>query len=219
MTIYVPSTKEMLRSEYLRELVKLQKDKRDRVSGIDNECSDAVKALQKEYDQEPRTKAKATKREFIVMIGIVLDTGNGTTVIKIYANDHNKDDQWRKDIAKPKAGKLFEEALDKYSNHPVMIAIEESHTYCKKTILKQTVTGALRMLSKYVRDVNDKKAMELENQQLKEKLELKASFVGKAPDWELAQQMRNQGKSLKIIGDILGVSKSTVGKHTKPRPK
>lgn len=179
----------------------------------------AVRAIQEEHGVEPREKAKASIEEIIVMIGIVLDTGDGTTVIKIYANDHNKDDQWRKDIAKPKAGKLFEEALGSYSNHPVMIAIEKSHTYCKKTILKQTVTGALRMLSKHVKAYREIKAKEYENQQLKDKLAIKDSLAGKAPNWELAQQMRNQGDPIRSIADMLGVSKSAVAKNTKPNPK
>jgi hypothetical protein len=93
-----------------------------------------------------RIKERASQKELAVMIGMVLDTGNsGTKVIKAYALQEDKDDQWRQDIAKAKAGKSFELALASYSNHPVMGAIEKSPTYCKKNLLNQTVTGALRV--------------------------------------------------------------------------
>jgi hypothetical protein len=134
-------------------------------------------------------------------------------VIKEYADTHDKDDHWRKDIAKPIAGKSFKLALESYSNHPVMAAIEQNPTYCKRTLLEQTVTGALRMLGKYVIANREIEAKELDNQKLKEMLELKESLAGKAPDWELAKQLRSEGVSLRDIASILGVSKSKVHKH------
>jgi hypothetical protein len=145
---------------------------------------------------------------------MVLDTGNsGTKVIKAYALQEDKDDQWRQDIAKAKAGKSFELALASYSNHPVMGAIEKSPTYCKKNLLNQTVTGALRLLSKHVMANREIEAKELENQKLKEMLELKESLAGKAPDWELAKQLRSEGEKIIRIAQVLGVGRSTVYNH------
>jgi hypothetical protein len=220
MNIYMPSTEEMLRPEYLRELSKVQQDKRAKIRKIDIEYSDTVKALQNKYAQEPRKKDKVTNSELIDLIGMVLDSGNsGSKVIKAYASNHNKADQWRKDIAKPIAGKPFESALEVHANHPIMISIKKTHAYCEEIILKQTVTGALNLLSKHVRDNRVIEKLKLEIGQLKEMLAIKDSLVGKSPDWGLGQELRNQGKTIRVIADILGVSKSAVSKNTKPRQK
>lgn len=202
------------RNQYLRELGNFHKERRLRNRDIALKDVETVMALQQIFGVVPRKKERARTKELIDMIGMVLDTGNsGAKVIKAYALQEGKDDQWRKDIAKPKAGKSFEVALASYLNHPEMVAIEKNPTYCQKMLLSQTVTGALTLLSKYVIANREIEAKELENQKLKEMLELKDSLTGKAPDWELAKQLRSEGKTIRQIAQVLGVGRSTVHKY------
>jgi hypothetical protein len=198
----------------LKELGEFQREKRLMDDVRKQKHLEAVIAIQEKHGVVARIKERASQKELAVMIGMVLDTGNsGTKVIKAYALQEDKDDQWRQDIAKAKAGKSFELALASYSNHPVMGAIEKSPTYCKKNLLNQTVTGALRLLSKHVMANREIEAKELENQKLKEMLELKESLAGKAPDWELAKQLRSEGEKIIRIAQVLGVGRSTVYNH------
>jgi transcriptional regulator of acetoin/glycerol metabolism len=71
----------------------------------------------------------------------------------------------------------------------------------------------LRLLSKHVMANREIEAKELENQKLKEMLELKESLAGKAPDWELAKQLRSEGEKIIRIAQVLGVGRSTVYNH------
>jgi hypothetical protein len=205
--------------QYSKKLGKAHIQERVDIKAIKRKRAEKVQSIQQECGVVPRDKARASIEELIEMIGIVLNTGKGTTVIKEYAGTHDKDDHWRKDIAKPIAGKSFKLALESYSNHPVMAAIEQNPTYCKRTLLKQTVTGALRMLGKYVMAYHASKAQEEDNRQLKEMLAIKDSLVGKSPDWGLGQELRNQGKTIRVIADILGVGRTTVSNNTNPRQK
>ena len=208
------SNRNKKRDPYLKDLGEYQRENRLMGYVRKQQHLEAVIAIQEKHGIVPRAKERASQQELAVMIGMVLDTGDsGTNVIKVYALQEGKDDQWRRDIAKPKAGKSFKYALASYSTHPVMVAIEKNPTYSEKDLLKHTVTGALNLLSKYVEASHDMAAKELQHQKLKAQLELKESLAGKAPDWELAKQLRSDGETFRQIAQVLGVSRSTVHKH------
>lgn len=208
------------RIEYLKALSKIQRKKRERISEINSETTEYVKHLQKIYSQETKPKSRARKNELNTMIGMVLETGNsGTKVIREYAKNHGKDNQWCREIAKPKAGKLFEEVLSEYEEHPVIVAMKKRNKYSKRDILKNTVTGALKQLGKQVSAYKELLSSEDKIEQLNAQLALKESVANEPPDWTIVQELRDNGLTVRRIADIMGVSKSSVQKHTTKKPK
>lgn len=186
--------------------------------------------VQKKYDNEERDEAhrqklielakkwgippkeRATYDELVIMIGMVLDAGDsGTKVIRRYAEMTDKSIKWISEIAKPKVGDRFKEALHEYENHTVIASMKENKVYIKRDILNNTVTGALTKLSKQVKVSKLIDELKSEVAILKKNLAAKES----GEDWkEEAQRLRDSGLSLSKIGQCLGKSKSAVDKYT-----
>lgn len=212
--VYNPESREA----YLKELGQLQLGRREQIQEINNQTTELVMLLQDIHGQKSRPEARVTDNELYVLIGMVLDTGvTGTKAIRIYAKEHGKDKQWCKDIAKPKAGKFFDSALSDYQDHLIIEGMIKSNCYCKRDILKCSITGALNKLSKqrlhYMELVKKNKHIA----QLNERLALKEEFSNKPFDKNEAQILRDSGLKLREIAAIMGVGKSIVGKYTKSK--
>lgn len=166
--------------------------------------------LAKKYGISP--KERATYDELVIMIGMVLDTGDsGTKVIRRYAESADKSVKWINEIAKPQVGGSFRKALHEYENNTVIVSMKENKVYIKRDILNNTVTGALTKLSKQVKISKIIDDLKSEVAMLKKNLAAKAEGM----DWrEEAQRLRDSGMSLSEIGRVLGKAKTTVGKYT-----
>ncbi|WP_305910493.1 hypothetical protein Q9L42_020270 (plasmid) [Methylomarinum sp. Ch1-1] len=177
--------------------------------------------IKQKYNQEDKQRARVTLDELNSMIEIVLKTGDsGTKIIKRYAEKHGKSDQWRKDIAKQRATKLFESVLNEYEEHEVILELKKNKSYSKRDILNNnSITGALRQLAKQVSNHNNLVIKNRQIAQLQERLALKKLFVNKPFDKDKAQELRDDGLTIREIADIMNAKRSTVHKHTKGKSK
>jgi hypothetical protein len=173
-------------------------------------------ALQKEYGIQP--KERATYKELYEMIGMVLETGlSGTKVIRLYAGAIGKDSKWINEVARPKPKKLFKLVLSTYADNGVIKSMIANNTYIEKDIINNTVTGALTKLSKQLAASNEKDNDKNKISMLQEDLKIKASLSKTdKKDWIIGQQLRNSGKTVREVADILGCSPAGVSKYTTP---
>jgi uncharacterized small protein (DUF1192 family) len=199
---------------YEKELGNLQKERRKRRISEDHDHLVKLIELKKKYNIPPKERAKLS--ELLIMIGMVLADGEGgTKVIKKYAEIHEKTDKWRSEIARPKAGKNFKKALDTYKDNINILTMKENRLYDESDVINRSVTGALRKLSIQLAISKEIDSLKNEIARLKADLAVKVARTSdKRIDWELAQQMRDEGKTLQEIANILGVGKSAVGNHT-----
>jgi hypothetical protein len=205
-------------ANYKRELGALQKKRRIEKNKQDNKHNENIKILQELYYQTP--KARASYKELHSMIAMVLETGDsGTKVIRRYAEENEKDKQWRKEIARQRAGKLFDTVISEYEEHPLIVSMKESKKYCKKDVLNNSVTGALKKLAKQISDHMELVDKDNQIAERDKKLAIKESFAYKEPNWTEAQKLRDNEWTIRDIAEVMGVSKSTVQKYTKRKSK
>ena len=179
-----------------------------------------LKEIQEKFGIQP--KERANYNELYKMIGMVLETGlSGTKVIRLYAAENGKDMKWVNEIAKPQVGKSFKSALDKYDEHEIITFMIVNKCYIKRDITNnKSVTGALTKLSKQLAYSNKFDDLEVKNTELQERLAIKVELSKKdAIDWNIGQQLRDSGLSVREVGDIIGASRSAVSKYTKPPKK
>lgn len=178
---------------------------------LDRQHSERVKKLNSKYDIP--AKERVTYEDLFIMIDMVLETGeSGTKVIRRYAKNYDKSKKWIDDIAKQKTNDTFKNVLQKYKENAFIKSMKKES---EKDILKSTITGALRKLANQRNESKKYDDLASENALLAKNLARKST--GEGWDKELAQELRDSGKSLKYIAKMTGVSKSNVAKYTKPR--
>ena len=190
------------------------------------ESAQQLRNIQQEHGIEP--KPKATYDDINKLIGMVLNTGNtGTKVLKEYAKENSKDDDWKKAISRQiirdKVRSMFKQVLLSYQDHPVIIRMKGNKMYNEKQILNNSLTGALSELSKQLALSDAKDADKNEKVILKELLEVKKDTLFKnKTDWNKVQTYRDKGLAVRnkrltvrVIANTFGVSPSAVSKYTK----
>ena len=168
-----------------------------------------LKELKEKHQIPPKSRVKYT--ELVIMISYVLETGkNGTKAIRYYAESTGKTQNWIDDVSKSKQQvhkKTLQRVLDEYKNHPDIVAAKENGVYDENDILKNTLTGALKKLSKQIKLSNQINELKKEIATLKSNLADKQA--GK--DWQpKALELKQQKLSIRKISEQLGVPKSTV---------
>jgi hypothetical protein len=203
------------RASYKEKLKKIHIKEREDIKAAREVRKERLRHVQEVYAIPP--KEKATIGELAIMIGFVLETGeNGTKAIRQYAKQVNKSDKWIKEVAKPRAGEGFKLALDSYVDNPIVLSMIENKVYDRKDILNNSVTGALAKLAKQrnISKVIDDLKKEVSD--LKNMLAMKTSLEQEdKSDWKKrAQELRDSGKTIREIANILGVSHGAVGNNT-----
>jgi hypothetical protein len=215
MKFEAPDLNESVISSYGREIKNMQIARRLQKEQDDLSYFETVNNLMLQHQIKPRFKANLKELKAILEI-VLYSEVNGTKAIRIYANENGRSELWTKEIAKHRAGKLFKQALEFYSEDPVIKSMIENDTYCPKDILNNTVTGALSKLSKQLSLSKNIDNLKLQVKELKNQLAFKETLSEEPVDWALAQQLRDKGYSLREIAMYLNVGKSTVSKYTKP---
>jgi hypothetical protein len=215
MKFEAPDLNEIVISSYKKEMKNIQIARRLQKEQDDLSYFEALKNLTLQYQIKP--KSQSNLKELIAIIAIVLyNEANGTKAIRIYANENGRSELWTKEIAKHRAGKLFKQALELYSEDPVIKSMIENDTYFPKDILNNTVTGALNKLAKQLSLSRKVDNLELQVKELKNQLAFKETLSEEPVDWALVQQLRDQGYKTRALAKIFNVGKSTVSKYTKP---
>ncbi|MGZ8926554.1 MAG: hypothetical protein ACXW2E_11885 [Nitrososphaeraceae archaeon] len=175
--------------------------------------------LQKAHGIEP--KERATYKELLALFDMVLETGrNGTHVIREYAEQNNKSKKWVDDIAKPYRKELIKKILEENKENLIIEKMIENKVYDPKEIYNKSVTGALTKLSKQMQLSQEKERAKEEIEELKKCLAIKESLAKEDKiDWEIAQELRNAGMSVREVAAIVGASPSAVSKYTTKPPK
>lgn len=212
-----PDLTKILERNFKNELNQYHKNRRIKNEIDAQEHNEYVKKWHEESGIPP--KQRATEDELYCLIDMVLASGDsGTKVIKRYAETHGKDNNWRKEISKHRTGKLFKSILMKYeTTNNIIIKMLENNAYSRKDILNNSVTGALKKLSEQLNYSNEKDKYKERIEILKQQLALKNELEKKDKiDWTVAQELRNQGLTVREIGNIIGASPAAVSKYTKP---
>jgi hypothetical protein len=202
-------------SYYSSELRKLQSEKRknDNINNIEH--NNRIRELQESCGIEP--KPRSTNKDIGILIGMVLTTGNtGTKVLKVYAAENSKDDDWKISIAREKVSSRFKQVLLSYQEHSVIIRMKGNKMYNEKDILNSSLTGALRKLSKLLALSNAKDADKNDKVILIELLAVKKDTSSKTKtDWSEVQAYRDKGLTVRVLANTFGVSPAAVSKYTK----
>lgn len=205
------NTAELLRKMRCEIATKYKKRREEDIS--DN---NALNKLKKQNGIEvPILKHEELK----LFIYEVLSTGKtGTKIIEEYTKKEGKSELWRKTISRKNFNKKHKNILKSFEEHDVIIQLKKNNLYCCNDICRNSVTGALNMLSKQIKLCN-KIIKQLKKQnQLKELLEIKHTHdKGQKFDRDLAQRLRDDGHSTRQIANALNVSSSSISKYTTAR--
>lgn len=202
------------RSLYNKEMARLHIGNRRAKKIEDNNTLVAIKNLRREYNIP--SNPKATSNDIRIFITMVLETGNsGTKVLKQFQEANNKTKDWKKHIAKQRAGNLFKNELAQFQEHSAIVRIKANKMYNEKDILNSTITGALRKLSKQLALSNDKDADINKCTILKDLLAVKndTSSATKV-NWIEVQTNRDKGITTRELANIFNISASAVSKYT-----
>lgn len=140
-----------------------------------------------------------------------MDTGkSGRVVLKEYSLQTQKSQQWKKDVAKSKASKLFKQALETLREHPIIVSMINNNVFDVKDIMHNSVSGALTKLSKQM-------ATSLTIDSQKEEIDRLNKLLESRPekeDWKLTvKELKREGKSLREMEKITGKAKSTISDY------
>ena len=215
MKFEAPDLNEIVISSYKKEMKNIQIARRLQKEQDDLSYSETVNNLMLQYQIKPRSKANLKELKAILEI-VLYSEVNGTKAIRIYANENGRSELWTKEIAKHSAGKLFKQALELYSEDPVIKSMIENDTYFPKDILYNTVTGALNKLAKQLSLSKNIDNLKLQVKELKNQLAFKETLPEEPVDWALVQQLRDQGYKTRALEKIFNVGRSTISKYTKP---
>ncbi len=157
---------------YLKKLSIIQINRVKEQKKLDYNYNKKVGDLQEQFNIQP--SPRATSNDLKELISIIIETGcNGTKAIKQYALETGKDDLWRKSIARQRAGKSFKNSLSCYEANPVIVKVKYNGFYDVKDIINNSITGALRKLSKQITQSNNKDKLTSEKDTLVNLLTIK----------------------------------------------
>lgn len=200
---------------YENEIKLLNTKRRYNTEEINENYLDNLKKIKEKHGKSD--KYRASSEQINELVEIVLETGvNGTKAIREYAKINGKSKKWIDEVARGQHRKQLIKTLEsKKFNHLIEQMIKYK-VYDKKDIVNKSLTGALTKLSKQLEAFEVHKEKDRTIEKVIKELELKENLSkNDKKNWEVAQQLRNEGKSTRKVADIIGVSASAVSKYTK----